>query len=670
MSNMIPLIQKKADQVMVEESAENKNNSIEMDFKKMIMVEGLQELVLSDPTTSIKVGEAAIRSSLEPDQNVHLNLRIFNLNDAYERRIRDLTVSDAYRLISVEVDIKKIRENKPRSVLSVWECGTCHFKQEIIQDQFYERQPISCQKEDGGCGKNLGSTRFHKVKEKEVMIDQQKLLVTEKRESLYGNQQPRDIIAYIEDDLVGKLEGGETVKLTGVPKLKEVREHNLITTTNTIYLDVNHIDMSNVKGYKVVYTQEEIDAIIAKLGDDPLESLSESFCTFIKGMHRIKQVLILQQVRGSTKPVSGDKKRRRDIHVLLLGDPGTGKSDLAEEACSLIPGSIKIDGSGNNTTPAGLTAIAVRDDFGDGKFTLDNGAAVLAHGKNLYIDECHLMRIECFGALRRPMESQTVDIAKGGLQRELKSQFSGIFVANPKDGKFKHPREDVPVIEQMDLKRFDAPWRDRIDYFGVVYNLSDVERDKNICRHIMADEHGHVKPEITKDEIIKYLAYCRDNFNPKIPESSIEEVSEKYAFYKSGPGNKGTSYDFYTRDLFSAFRFAEAHAKLNRREVCTEQDIQLGFDLVYESLVALTAGIDGVPDPDAYVTGIGKKKRIMTAEVIDLMRNLNYIDGITNKELTDICKEKGIKNIDQIMKNLRDQRVTYKDDNNKWHLMP
>src|SRR2546427_2350466 len=92
-------------------------------------------------------------------------------------------------------------------------------------------------------------------------------------------------------------------------------------------------------------------------------------------MHVEKEALALQLFGGVAKLMPDGRRIRGDIHLILVGDPGTGKSELLSYMIRLSPRGIYA--TGKAASAAGLTAAAVRDEFGEGRWTLEAGALVL-----------------------------------------------------------------------------------------------------------------------------------------------------------------------------------------------------------------------------------------------------------------------------------------------------
>lgn len=83
-----------------------------------------------------------------------------------------------------------------------------------------------------------------------------------------------------------------------------------------------------------------------------------SLCPKLYGMYIVKLAVCLVIAGGVSRRDQSGTRVRGESHLMLAGDPGTGKSQFLKYTNRLIPKSVLTNGIGNSS--AGLTATASR----------------------------------------------------------------------------------------------------------------------------------------------------------------------------------------------------------------------------------------------------------------------------------------------------------------------
>ena len=159
----------------------------------------------------------------------------------------------------------------------------------------------------------------------------------------------------------------------------------------------------------------------------------------------VKRTLALQLFGGVSRINEDGTRTRGDIHILLMGDPGVAKSQLLRYMSNLSPRGKYASGGG--VSAAGLTAAAIKDAFGDGRFALEAGILPLSDQGLAAIDEFDKISTSDQGSMHEAMEQQSIHIAKGGLTARLPTRCAVLAAANPTGGRFsdRHPNASVTV---------------------------------------------------------------------------------------------------------------------------------------------------------------------------------------------------------------------------------
>lgn len=234
--------------------------------------------------------------------------------------------------------------------------------------------------------------------------------------------------------------------------------------------------------------------------------MADCIAPSIYGNRDIKKAILCLLLGGSKKILPDGMKLRGDINVLLLGDPGTAKSQLLKFVERAAP--IAIYTSGKGSSAAGLTA-SVQRDASTREFYLEGGAMVLADGGVVCIDEFDKMRDEDRVAIHEAMEQQTISIAKAGITTILNARTSVLAAANPIFGRYddmKTPGENID---------FQTTILSRFDMIFIVKDEHSREKDETMAKHVLGLHSGGkgaeevVETEFSVDKMKRYLTYCK-----------------------------------------------------------------------------------------------------------------------------------------------------------------
>ncbi|MCK4415587.1 MAG: minichromosome maintenance protein MCM, partial [Thermoplasmatales archaeon] len=344
----------------------------------------LTEMLINQPYKALFNAKEALKNiDVAAEHKLQLQFRVDNLPDTQKILIRKIRANHLGKYTAIEGLVKKVTEVRPKLQVAAFQCQKCGAVIKIEQEEDILKEPSECYEDQGGCGR---ISSFKLLMNLSTFIDSQKIEIQENLEGLRGGAQPERISAYLEDDLVGMLAPGDRVIVNGILHSQQRRRGPLRLTSFNKVVDAYSTERQELAFEEVEVTPEDEEEIL-KISKDPdiYNKMRQSIAPTIYGMDVEKEALVLVLFSGLSKKMPDGTYIRGDIHVLLVGDPGTAKSQILTYMSKLAPRSIYA--SGKASSAAGLTAAAVRDEFGEGRWTLEAGALVLADMGIACIDE-------------------------------------------------------------------------------------------------------------------------------------------------------------------------------------------------------------------------------------------------------------------------------------------
>ncbi|KAI6046019.1 MCM2/3/5 family-domain-containing protein [Pisolithus marmoratus] len=353
----------------------------------------------------------------------------------------------------------------------------------------------------------------------------------------------------------------------------------------------NHINKKEDLFAAFKLTEEDERDIRAVARDERIRKrIIKSIAPSIYGHEDIKTAIALSLFGGVPKDVKRKHRIRGDINVLLLGDPGTAKSQILKYVEKTAHRSVFATGQG--ASAVGLTA-SVRKDPVTREWTLEGGALVLADKGTCLIDEFDKMNDADRTSIHEAMEQQSISISKAGIVTTLQARCAIIAAANPIRGRYN---PTIPFQQNVELTE---PILSRFDVLCVVKDTVDPVQDELLARFVVGSHlrsHPNFEPEkeemdvgTTLDADVhflrKYIMYAREKVRPKLYDMDQEKLSRLFADLRRESMATG-SYPITIRHLESMIRMAEASAKMSLREYVRSDDIDLAISVAVGSFVS------------------------------------------------------------------------------------
>ncbi|ANZ76184.1 BA75_03085T0 [Komagataella pastoris] len=436
-------------------------------------------------------------------------------------------------------------------------------------------------------------------------------------------------------DLVDAAKPGEEVDITGVYKNSydgALNAHNGFPVFATV-IEANCLRRRDASGStnpaldsagSVPWTDEDESQIVQLSKQKGIvDKIIGSMAPSIYGHRDIKAAIACSLFGGVPKDINGKHSIRGDINVLLLGDPGTAKSQILKYVEKTAHRAVFATGQG--ASAVGLTA-SVRKDPVTREWTLEGGALVLADKGTCLIDEFDKMNDQDRTSIHEAMEQQSISISKAGIVTSLQARCSIIAAANPVGGRY-NPTMNLahnvnltePILSRFDIlcvvrDLVDPAVDERLAKFVVDSHIrshpnddasdsdnseAEIEGDRTVSQvqhdvsvnkgkrerrqQLQREKENQISP-IPQDLLVKYIHYARTKLYPKLTQMDRDKVARVYADLRTESITTG-SFPITVRHFESILRIAESFARMRLSEFVSSSDLDRAIKLSIDSFV-------------------------------------------------------------------------------------
>lgn len=541
-------------------NAKSGRRYIYLDYEKLDRFDvELADELLKQPEKVISACKEVVTSN--PDVKDNIDVRVRNIPETDTKEISELSAEEIGELVTIDGVLQSSSGVGAELVSAMFECNQCGQRYEKKQDGTKLKSPYKC--EDCGCRKFECTEKNHKT----VRV----VNIKEKP----GKRNRDNIVT----KLVGKLAEDESknlgatgsgIKVTGyLDSIKRKRNADQLE----LQLIANNIEVEEQKWDQIDIDPEDEEKIWEISNrDDVKDHLVRSFAAEeIKHQDLAKEGFITWLL-GRTD--------EGNLHVLLIGEPGTGKTHLGKYANENLPRIIRAVGAG--ATGIGLTA-AVRKDELTGDWVAEAGSLAMADDGFHITDEIDKVPVEDLSKMNDALSDEVITLDKGTIHADISADVAEFSIGNPQNANFDDHEEKYKQIPIPDDK---ADLKDRYDLMiglerSTIESKEERRKEEEKVDMILRRDQDQLEKGsadvMGKELFVKYIAYAQ-RIDPSFSEDALNKIKDLYFRIKDAESGGENLWDL--RRVTSLKKLSVAYSRLFLSEEVEERHVQLAASFI------------------------------------------------------------------------------------------
>lgn len=381
-----------------------------------------------------------------------------------------------------------------------------------------------------------------------------------------------DIILY-NDDIVNVV-AGEIVEITGTIELHDVVKSKRQSQIKMKRVVVNATSIKYVNRKELIVTSKDVENIY-KFASYPnlTKRLTAMFAPNVIGHNHIKLGVLRSIVGGHDRGQRGGGR----VNTFLVGDPGTAKSTIGQEAAKIKPNSRHV--SAPHASSKTITALADKENE---TVSLKLGAIPLARGAICAIDEITAFPLEEQGRLLSVLEEGEFPLDKHGERWIIPAPTTIIATANPIGSRWSS-RDMISIDEIAMLKTV-------LDRFQQVYYFRDDMDKEQIDVFVNAMSAINKRKPHNYNFLKKYII-CASGIEIKTITPEAELMLNQ--FWKDAKIARNVGVRMYV----GLYSIAQAHAKLHLKDIVDADVASKTIEQIQMMMVQTGSTVNAPSDP-------------------------------------------------------------------------